>query len=432
MDSLGHHQQVNRGGYRDVKKLLVDFWNAVYDGKPTAVRAALRADPTLVHSRGPDDETPLHMAVRRRRGAVAELLLEAGADVNARGGEDGATPVLSALCEFSAYDRDDVAMMELLLRFRPDLSIPNNHGVVPLNVAASMPELAAMLRQHGVGLDRDPVAHLIAALRQKGLKQVQKELEANPAQLMSPRIAEFLEFAMSCWGNRSAGFVKFLLDQGVDPDSTSRGAPLLQLAIDLRLPQVVRALLEGGAKVARLEGGGRTTLIRVMQSHRDKQIVSDLVRFGAPTDLTVEFYLLGAKEVAARIKKDPSLVRGLEDPIGFMNRAIGSKELVGLLLDLGVDPNAHGPTKPAPLRLAVRGYSFPVVKLLLERGADPNPKDAEADRPLINVAIDHTKAPLVKKIVDYLLANGSNGFADAGAHEKWMKILDRLARGKRK
>ena len=115
-----------------------------------------------------------------------------------------------------------------------------------------------------------------------------------------------------------------------------------------------------------------------------------------------------------------------------MNHAIRSKELVEVLLNLGVDPNAHGLTKPAPLRLAVQHLSLPVVALLLEHGADPNPKDAEADTPVLYAPIDHSKAALLRKIVDYLLAHGAKGYADAGAHEKWMGILDRLARRAKK
>src|SRR5207248_209956 len=98
-----------------------------------------------------------------------------------------------------------------------------------------------------------------------------------------------------------------------------------------------------------------------------------------------ELYLAGAKKVAAEIGRNPNLVRELDDPVEFMNHAIRSKELVEVLLNLGVDPNAHGPTKPAPLRLAVQQLSLPVVTLLLEHGADPNPKDAEADEPVLYV-----------------------------------------------
>jgi hypothetical protein len=39
----------------------------------------------------------------------------------------------------------------------------------------------------------------------------------------------------------------------------------------------------------------------------------------------------------------------------------------------GVNPNAHGPMKEAPLRFR----NLRMVQLLLEHGADPNPQDAD-------------------------------------------------------
>src|SRR5262249_7112899 len=80
-----------------------------------------------------------------------------------------------------------------------------------------------------------------------------------------------------------------------------------------------------------------------------------------------------------KINRNPRLVEELDDPVEFMTNAIEKKspELVKLLLDLGIDPNAHGSRKTAPLRMAVWMNSSRMVQLLLEHGADVNPKDAK-------------------------------------------------------
>src|SRR5262245_32805121 len=60
------------------------------------LRALLAADPTLVHARGGDGQQPLHEAATV---AIADLLLDDGADVNARCIDHKSTPAQYALAE---------------------------------------------------------------------------------------------------------------------------------------------------------------------------------------------------------------------------------------------------------------------------------------------------------------------------------------------
>jgi ankyrin repeat protein len=53
------------------------------------LRAILPQDPSRVHERGGDGQTPLHFARSR---AVIDLLLDAGADLDARDLDHRATP----------------------------------------------------------------------------------------------------------------------------------------------------------------------------------------------------------------------------------------------------------------------------------------------------------------------------------------------------
>ena len=415
--------------YREGDEQPRNIWAAVWEGNVPVVRELLH-NPELCNERAPEGETPLHVAVSDRRTDIAKLLLEAGADINALGGEYKDTPFGLAIEEFGAWNKRDVEMVELLLQYRPDLSVVSEWGD-PLSVRVMRDkELVKLVEKHGNALGSDPGLNLIAVFQEKGIAPVQKLLEANPKLCKSPHIAEILGSVVMGGNERAVKFVSFLFDNGVDPNLKCHDQPLIEWAVEQGGgPKVVRLLLERGADLKRLDQGGRALLLSAIYVRRPKEIIEDLIRFGVKTDLIVRLQMEGAKKVLAEIKKNPGLVRELADPVAFMNEAIGSKELVEHLLDLGVDPNAHGLTQPAPLRLAVQRLSFPVVKLLLERGADPNPKDSGTDRSVIEAPIPHDKAALVKKIVDYLMANGCKGYADPQEQEKYMKLLDRLARG---
>jgi ankyrin repeat protein len=80
------------------------FWACAY-GDVAAVLRFLEADASLVHARrsaGPGihiscvGRTPLHEAAVRGEAEIGRLLIERGADVNARGGNHDATPLHAA------------------------------------------------------------------------------------------------------------------------------------------------------------------------------------------------------------------------------------------------------------------------------------------------------------------------------------------------
>jgi ankyrin repeat protein len=97
--------------------------------------AMLRADPALVHARGGDGQQPLHEA---RSLAIADLLLERGADIDARCIDHRSTPAQYALVE-----RPEVARHLLQRGATPDIFM-----------AARLGDLALAERL----LDADPAA----------------------------------------------------------------------------------------------------------------------------------------------------------------------------------------------------------------------------------------------------------------------------------
>jgi hypothetical protein len=106
------------------------------------------------------DATPLHVAAATGHADVARLLLEHGADVNAKYGDSDLTPLHVA----ALYGHADVA--RLLLERGADPSIRDKHGRTPLDIARATrhKEVARVIEEYmrgrrgvGVGAPATPV-----------------------------------------------------------------------------------------------------------------------------------------------------------------------------------------------------------------------------------------------------------------------------------
>ena len=104
-----------------------------------------------------------------------------------------------------------------------------------------------------------------------------------------------------------------------------------------------------------------------------------------------------------------------------------------MLLKLGVDPNGHGPGRDAPLRLAAMAGYVNVVRLLLDHGADPNPRDAHAGTSVVRYGgFELALAARVFAINGLLVARGAKTDPQ---HDGLMKELEAAIprpRGKKK
>jgi ankyrin repeat protein len=84
----------------------LDACAAAHLDRVDILRRLLEEDPSRVHERGGDGQTPLHFAVSR---SVADLLLAAGADIDARDVDHRATPAQWMLAERRGAGRYDIA-----------------------------------------------------------------------------------------------------------------------------------------------------------------------------------------------------------------------------------------------------------------------------------------------------------------------------------
>jgi ankyrin repeat protein len=107
------------------------------------------ADP---NARNWDDVTPLHQAVRARNLSVVEVLLARGADPNARDRIRGSTPLRRAVSGTGAggtAGTDDLMapLTRILLKYGADPDARDKRGV-PVHASARAPDVCTILNEH--------------------------------------------------------------------------------------------------------------------------------------------------------------------------------------------------------------------------------------------------------------------------------------------
>lgn len=182
--------------------------------------AALQSDAQAVEARGPFGDTLLHYAAREGNEKMISLLVEHGADINARG-ENGRTPLLSAV-----IDNDRTKPVKALLDLGADPNIPEDSGKTPIYWAAagSMPSMAKLLKKHGATVDIFTESFLGSP------GKILKKLKAKPELLQ--QIPDLAEFAWTAIINKEDDVVHFLLAHGLDPNGRNQGLPLILWLMD--------------------------------------------------------------------------------------------------------------------------------------------------------------------------------------------------------
>ena len=217
------------------------FGRLIAEGEVAAVRDALAADPALA-SCHVTDATPLHVAARRGRTEIADILLDAGADIEATSddpegprtalhdsyecGQEAVTELL--LARGAHYDinvaaaRGDVERVRALLADDPTLVNDSSTGLSPLGWAGygQDPAMVPFLVDHGAVVGDEigcPCGTGNVAIIQAFL-----DVGADPDAVLPSWRARPLHVAAAMpFTNRNTDAIELLIAAGARPDGVA-------------------------------------------------------------------------------------------------------------------------------------------------------------------------------------------------------------------
>lgn len=346
------------------------FVAAVQAGDIDRVRAMLRQRPELVQmdTAGNNEHRGLHYAVLRRDAAMVRLLMQGGADAR-----QGIFPHRDATTAFAlARDRDYqdvVAVIEQEEQRRRELMSCPNSTVSPdqdrINEAIRRGDTETAIRL----LEAGP--SLVRSCDRTGGTPLHAAAQSTNAEMVAWLLA------------RGASARKRDLD-GLTPLDRAALAADPRNHHAQRFPAVARLLLDHGAEVTirAAVALGDSPRIRELVS-ADPGVLRDIhwSRGGLLT-LAVKHGRLDAVRLLLDLGADAderTLLRELEEPTLSWGAPLwhaalsGSCDIAELLLDRGADPNANVYASGWPLRNAYQRQDEPLQRLLLGRGARPQP-----------------------------------------------------------
>jgi ankyrin repeat protein len=320
--------------------------------------------------------TPLHAAALQGHREIAQSLLKAGAEVDARHKSDRATPL------HYAVTGGHVEMMELLLDHGADASASYGDNLTALHLAA------------GRGFTR-------ATLLLLG--------KNAPVNVRSDNGATPLEDAIrrGIWD-----VVRLLVDAGADTKTANpkTGQTPLHVAAGLNFPEIAGLLLDHEAQLTAPDRNGYTALEVALQYQR-RETIDLLLDRGSSFDIdgALKNSVLRGQIQMLRLLIDrvkPDLASALMSDAAVK----GHPEIVSFLLEHGAPVNGPNAEGAAPLHDAALGGSKGVAITLLKHGADLHARDRDNQATPLHVAASWGR----REMVELLLAAG----ADPAARDK--------------
>ncbi len=323
-----------------------DIIAAAQGGDVAALAAGLDAHPELIDAlggQGFEKATALHLAALRNRHDAIRLLVERGADLDAREFPDNATPL-----HFAAL-HGDLETVRLLVEAGADVDGQGDDSAVGvLGWATCFKEVredvAAYLLRHGATLN---LWTAIALARPDELKPM---IDRDPS-LLTARMTR----------------------------NQHRRTPLHHAAAKSRL-RMVEMLLRFGANPNVTDATGATALTTASQERADAAVVSALLAAGTKLDVLTALNTGRLAEAEAMLRDDAARIGHDGADTIALHLAVSKRNLATIrwLLAHGVAVDAKRSVwdcNHTALHMTVESGAFEIARLLLDAGADPNIRD---------------------------------------------------------
>ena len=336
-------------------------------------------------------DTPLIQAVKTGDVAAVRTLLKQKADVNATAA-DGSTALAWAV------HKEDVESATLLLGAGANVDAANRYGVTPLSLACTNAhaKLIELLLKAGANANiasPDGETPLMTAARTGNATTV-KLLVAHGAQVAAKETWRGQDALMWAAAEGHKAVVQVLLELSADVNAKStQGYTPLMFAVRQGYLEIVELLVAGGADFNATQVQGATPLVIAIQNaHWD--VAGLLLDKGAdPNAASTGFTPL---HLATQIRR-PEVLK-FATPAS--TDKLDSLDVIKSLIAHGADVNARmtkgfiGLRTPldmplagaTPFFLAARVADVPVMRLLVEKGADPLLRTQENATPLMAAA----------------------------------------------
>lgn len=329
-----------------------------------------------------------------KRGDRAAVEAELGAGANPGEADADGTTALHW-----AVHRNDTAMSVMLLEAGALADSLNRYGIGPLYLASQNGNARLVRALLGHGADPNSAlpegeTSLMTAARTGDVETIEALLaagaEVNAAESWKGQTA-----LMWAAGENNAAAIERLIEAGADVDALSSGGEFTALKFAIRggATDAARALLEKGADVGeRLADGTSTLVLAVTNAHWE--LASLLLDYGADPNADEQGWT-ALHQIAWSRRWNMGF--NLPGPAATGN--LDSLDLVRRLVEHGADIDARQKAEPVdgnrnklnrigatPFLLAAKSADVPLMRTLLELGADPKITTEEGTTALMAAA----------------------------------------------
>ncbi|HZJ32435.1 MAG TPA: ankyrin repeat domain-containing protein [Vicinamibacterales bacterium] len=324
--------------------------------------------------------------------AALRALLGRKADVNATAA-DGTTAL------HWAARRDDVAMVEALLRAGAKVGATTRLGVTPLQLAATNGSVAVITRLLTAGADPNTVLPdgetVLMTASRTGAGDAVRALLDRGADLRRKEPAKGQTALMWAAAENNAAVVTLLIERGADVKERSKSGSFTPFLFAVRGGHVEAsmALLDAGVNVNEtLPDGTSALLLAVINAHYE--LASALLDRGANPNADGQGWT-ALHQIAWSRRHNA----GFNLPGPVATGGVDSLDLVRKLVAKGADVNARQKKEPrdgnrnllnrlgsTPFLLAAKADDVPLMRVLLECGADAHMATNNGTTPLMAAA----------------------------------------------